>query len=75
MYFCIRIFLLYNKLDRYKELLIEWNKKFNLTTIIEEKGDEHIPEMNIVEKYQLTIVLFQLIIKEMVVKCVQKIII
>ena len=28
---------LYNKLDRYKELLIEWNKKFNLTTIIEEK--------------------------------------
>ena len=27
---------LYNKLDRYKELLIEWNKKFNLTTIIEE---------------------------------------
>lgn len=27
---------LYNKLDKYKELLIEWNKKFNLTTIIEE---------------------------------------
>ena len=25
------------KLDRYKDLLIEWNKKFNLTTIIEEK--------------------------------------
>ena len=23
-------------LDRYKELLIEWNQKFNLTTIIEE---------------------------------------
>ena len=28
---------LFNKLDKYKELLIEWNKKFNLTTIIEEK--------------------------------------
>lgn len=27
----------FSKLDRYKELLIEWNKKFNLTTIIEEK--------------------------------------
>ena len=25
------------KIDRYKELLIEWNSKFNLTTIIEEK--------------------------------------
>lgn len=28
---------IFNKLNRYKELLIEWNKKFNLTTIIEEK--------------------------------------
>ncbi len=28
---------LFSKLDRYKSLLIEWNKKFNLTTIIEEK--------------------------------------
>lgn len=28
---------LFSKLDRYKELLIEWNQKFNLTTIIEEK--------------------------------------
>ena len=27
----------FSKLDKYKELLIEWNKKFNLTTIIEEK--------------------------------------
>lgn len=26
-----------NKLDKYKDLLIEWNNKFNLTTIIEEK--------------------------------------
>ena len=26
-----------NDLERYKDLLIEWNKKFNLTTIIEEK--------------------------------------
>ena len=28
---------IFSKLDRYKELLIEWNQKFNLTTIIEEK--------------------------------------
>lgn len=28
---------LFSKLNRYKNLLIEWNKKFNLTTIIEEK--------------------------------------
>jgi 16S rRNA (guanine527-N7)-methyltransferase len=28
---------LFNKLNRYKDLLIEWNQKFNLTTIIEEK--------------------------------------
>lgn len=28
---------LFTKLDKYKELLIEWNQKFNLTTIIEEK--------------------------------------
>ena len=28
---------IYNKLFLYKNLLIEWNKKFNLTTIIEEK--------------------------------------
>ena len=28
---------LFAKLDKYKELLIEWNQKFNLTTIIEEK--------------------------------------
>ncbi len=28
---------LFLKLDKYKELLIEWNQKFNLTTIIEEK--------------------------------------
>lgn len=27
----------FNKLNKYKDLLIEWNKKFNLTTIIEEK--------------------------------------
>ena len=27
---------LFSKLDRYKDLLIEWNQKFNLTTIIEE---------------------------------------
>lgn len=27
----------FSKLDKYKELLIEWNNKFNLTTIIEEK--------------------------------------
>ena len=26
-----------NKLEKYKDLLIEWNNKFNLTTIIEEK--------------------------------------
>ena len=26
-----------DKLDKYKELLIEWNKKFNLTTIILEE--------------------------------------
>lgn len=26
-----------NKLEQYKDLLIEWNNKFNLTTIIEEK--------------------------------------
>lgn len=26
-----------NKLDEYKDLLIEWNNKFNLTTIIDEK--------------------------------------
>ena len=26
-----------NKLSKYKDLLIEWNNKFNLTTIIEEK--------------------------------------
>lgn len=26
------------KLDYYKELLVEWNEKFNLTTIIEDKG-------------------------------------
>ena len=26
-----------NKIDLYKDLLIEWNNKFNLTTIIEEK--------------------------------------
>lgn len=28
---------IFYKLDKYKDLLIEWNKKFNLTTIIEEK--------------------------------------
>jgi len=27
----------YNLLDKYKDLLIEWNNKFNLTSIIEEK--------------------------------------
>ena len=27
----------FNKLDRYKDLLIEWNNKFNLTSIIDEK--------------------------------------
>ena len=26
-----------NKLDKYRNLLVEWNNKFNLTTILEEK--------------------------------------